>query len=63
VAAGGQAERGWAKEQAVALYREALELVPEGNGALRREVTVKLAVALQAEYHVTDARLLGLGEG
>ena len=63
VAAGGQAERGWAKEQAVALYREALELVPEGNGALRREVTVKLAVALQAEYHMTDARLLGLGEG
>jgi class 3 adenylate cyclase len=63
VAAGGQAERGWAKEQAVALYREALELVPEGDVALRREVTVKLAVALQAEYHVTDARLLGLGEG
>jgi class 3 adenylate cyclase len=63
VAAGGQAERGWAKEQAVALYREALELVPEHDGALRRDVTVKLAVALQAEYHVTDARLLGLGEG
>ena len=63
LAAGGQAERGWAKEQAVALYREALELVPDGDVALRREVTVKLAVALQAEYHVTDARLLGLGEG
>jgi predicted ATPase len=63
LAAGGQAERGWAKEQAVALYREALALVPEGDGALRREVTVKLAVALQAEYHMTDARLLGLGEG
>jgi predicted ATPase len=62
VAAGGQAERGWAKEQAVALYREALELVPDDDAALRREVTVKLAVALQAEYHVTDARLLGRGE-
>jgi class 3 adenylate cyclase len=63
LAAGGQAERGWAKEQAVALYREALELVPDGDAALRREVTVKLAVALQAQYHVPDARLLGLGDG
>jgi class 3 adenylate cyclase len=63
VAAGGQAERGWAKEQAVMLYREALELVPDGDDARRREVTAKLAVALQAHYHVPDARLLGLGEG
>jgi class 3 adenylate cyclase len=62
LAAGGQAERGWAKEQAVALYREALELVPDADGELRREVTVKLAVALQAQYHVPDARLLGRGE-
>jgi predicted ATPase len=62
LAAGTQAERGWAKEQAVMLYREALELVPDDDEALRREVTVKLAVALQAHYHVTDARLLGRGE-
>ena len=62
VAAGGQAERGWAKEQAVMLYREALELVPDGDAARRREVTAKLAVALQAHYHVPDARLLGRGE-
>ena len=63
LAAGGQAERGWAKEQAVMLYREALELVPEGDDAVRREITAKLAVALQAHYHVPDARLLGRGEG
>jgi len=63
LAAGGQAERGWAKEQAVMLYREALELVADGDDARRREVTAKLAVALQAHYHVPDARLLGLGEG
>ncbi len=63
LAAGGQAERGWAKEQAVMLYREALELVPEGDDAGRREITAKLAVALQAHYHVPDARLLGRGEG
>ena len=62
LAAGGQAERGWAKEQAVMLYREALELVADGDDARRREVTAKLAVALQAHYHVPDARLLGLGE-
>jgi predicted ATPase len=62
LAAGSQAERGWAKEQAVMLYREALELVPDGEGMRRREITAKLAVALQAHYHVPDARSLGLGE-
>ena len=31
VQAGEQAERGWAKDQAVILYGEALELVPEGR--------------------------------
>jgi class 3 adenylate cyclase len=62
LAAGGQAERGWAKEQAVALYREALELVPEGEADRRREIRNKLAVALQAHFHVFDARLLGRGE-
>jgi predicted ATPase len=56
--AGQQAERGWAKEQAVMLYREALELVADGDEAKRREVTARLAVALQAQYHVPDARLL-----
>lgn len=62
LAAGEQAERGWAKEQAVALYREALELVEEGDVQRRRELRARLAVALQAHYHVPDARLLGRGE-
>jgi len=62
LAAGGQAERGWAKEQAVALYREALELVPDGDEARRREVRRRLALAMTAQYHVPDAQILGRGE-
>jgi hypothetical protein len=62
VAAGEQAERGWAKEQAVALYREALELVPDGDVERQRRIRGRLAVARQAHFHVLDARLLGLGE-
>jgi class 3 adenylate cyclase len=62
LAAGEQAERGWAKELAVALYREALELVEDGDDVRRREIRRKLAVARQAHYHVFDARLLGRGE-
>ena len=61
VAAGEQAERGWAKEQAVMLYREALELVPDGDETQRKSIRRKLAVARQAHYHVFDARLLGRG--
>ena len=60
--AGEQAERGWAKEQAVALYREALELVEDGDDVRRREIRRRLAVARQAHFHVLDARLLGRGE-
>jgi len=60
--AGAPAERGWAKEQAVALYREALELVEDGDDVRRREIRRKLAVARQAHFHVLDARLLGRGE-
>ncbi len=62
LAAGEQAERGWAKELTVALYREALELVEDGDDVRRREIRRKLAVARQAHYHVFDARLLGRGE-
>ena len=35
------------------LYREALELLGEDDAA-RRDVTRKLAVALQAVYHLPD---------
>jgi class 3 adenylate cyclase len=51
------AGRGWAKERAVALYRQALELVPEGDPG-RRDVQRRLAVAVQALYHLPDAERL-----
>jgi class 3 adenylate cyclase len=60
IAAGDQAGRGWAKERAVALYREALELVPE-HDQRRREIGRRLAVALQALFHVPDAQRLRQG--
>ena len=50
------AERGWAKDDAALLYREALVLVPEEDterrGALRRRV----ALASTASYHLPDVR-------
>ena len=61
VAAAEVAERGWAKQRAAALYRDALELVPEEDGSRRRELTRRLALADTASYHVPDARLLGRG--
>ncbi len=50
-AAAGQAGRGWAKLRAVTLYRETLELFGDDDER-RREITQKLAVALQAVIHV-----------
>ncbi len=50
-AAADQAGRGWAKQRAVALYREALELLGEDD-ARRRDITRKLAVAIQAVFHL-----------
>jgi class 3 adenylate cyclase len=62
VAAAENAEHGWAKERAAALYREALELVPETDHDRRRQLTRSIALAEAAKYHVADARLLGLGD-
>jgi hypothetical protein len=59
VVAGDQAGRGWAKEEAVAYYQQALQVLPEGDDARRREITRRQAVAIQAVMHVTDAELLG----
>jgi predicted ATPase len=58
--AGERAEQGWAKDRAVILYREALELAAEDRER-RGRVLRRLAVAEQAVYHLPDARLLGLG--
>jgi len=52
-AAGDQAGRGWAKARAVTLYREALAILPEGDER-RRAITARLAVALQAVYHLPE---------
>ena len=62
VAAAEDAERGWAKEHAAALYREALQLVPDSDVERRREITRRFALAKAASIHVLDARLLGRGE-
>jgi predicted ATPase len=62
VAAAENAEHGWAKERAAALYREALQLVPEEERERRRKLTRSIALAETATYHVADARLLGRGD-
>jgi predicted ATPase/class 3 adenylate cyclase len=53
-----QAGRGWAKHEAAALYKDALELVPEGDTERRREIGRKQAMALAALAHIRDARHL-----
>jgi predicted ATPase len=52
-AAAEHAGRGWAKQRSVELYREAIGLVSDGDPR-RRELQLKLAVALQAVYHLHD---------
>jgi predicted ATPase len=53
-----QAGRGWAKDEAAALYRQALGLVPENEPDRRREIARLKALADAAAYHVADARLI-----
>ena len=53
--AADQAGRGWAKEEAAALYGEALKLCGE-DGELRRMIVRKQALALAALVHVPDVR-------
>ena len=57
VVAGEDAGRGWAKDHAVALYREAMALLPEGHPE-RRDVQLRLAVALQVAFHLPDVEQL-----
>jgi len=56
VEAADRASRGWAKDEAVALYRQALTLVGDDDPKRRRELRLKLAVAQQMLFHVPDAR-------
>ncbi len=55
VLAAEQAGRGWAKQHAVDLYQEALELVPEGSER-RAVIGRQFALAYQASWHVQDVR-------
>jgi predicted ATPase len=59
VRAAAQAERGWAKDHAVLLYRQALELVPEGDEERRSVIRRRLAIAAQASFHLGDVRRAG----
>jgi class 3 adenylate cyclase len=55
------AGRGWAKEEAAALYREALELIPAEDVRQRDSVARLRTLALVAASHVADARSLQRG--
>src|SRR4029077_7071715 len=63
IAAAEEAERGWAKQYAVTLYKEALEMTPPDDVERVRFLRRRLAVAQQMYLHTDDARLLGLGSG
>src|ERR687887_569147 len=56
IRAGEQAERGWAKDQAAILYKEALDLVPESDDTRLGDVRRRLALARAAAVHIPDAR-------
>ena len=58
VTAADQAGRGWAKGHAVDLYREALGLLSPEAGEFRRDLQRRLAVALQAQFHLADVERL-----
>jgi class 3 adenylate cyclase len=61
VAAAEEAERGWAKEYAVTLYKEALEMTPADDLDRIRFLRRRLAVAQMAQFHLDDVRVLGMG--
>jgi class 3 adenylate cyclase len=63
LAAADHAGRGWAKQQAVSLYEEALSLVPDTDTARRREIARLKALAATALYHVPDAQHLARQAG
>ena len=59
--AADQAGRGWAKAEAAALYREALELIPEDDVDQRRDISRRRTLALVAASHIVDAQNMKLG--
>jgi hypothetical protein len=63
VAAAEQASRGWAKDEAVAFYKQALELVGEDDEQRRRELRGKLAVAHLLACHLPFAERAAAARG
>ncbi len=57
------AERGWAKDHAALLYREAFELVPVDDTERRNTLRRRLALASSASFHLADVRRLGSPPG
>jgi class 3 adenylate cyclase len=57
--AADQAGRGWAKERAVKLYSEALQLVAEGDDATRKRLRMRQVVAVQALSHLHQVDVPG----
>jgi predicted ATPase len=55
IAAADQAGRGWAKERALVLYTQALELIPEGDTEQRRSIKLRQAVTYAALQHIIQA--------
>jgi class 3 adenylate cyclase len=58
-----QAERGWAKDHACLLYREALDLVPDDDTERRTALRRRLALASTASFHLDDVRRPGSPPG
>ena len=56
--AADDAGRGWAKDEAADLYREALELIPKTDVERRNSIARLRTLALVAASHVADARSL-----
>jgi predicted ATPase len=54
LAAADLAGRGWAKARAAHLYAQALELVPDDNAKLKRDIVMKRAVAAASAWHAPD---------
>jgi class 3 adenylate cyclase len=63
VRAGDQAGRGWAKDEAAAFYRRALDFVPADERERRRDITRRQAVAMQAVFHMQELLAQGVAGG
>lgn len=59
--AAADAGRGWAKDEAADLYREALELIPKEDTERRNSISRLRTLALVAASHLLDARSLQRG--